>query len=156
MIPCLPAPTKAAALVSGRSFVIRTFSDVARTVGRMASDTSSDTNGKCRMPKRNRKYTRKAHTVMAPKRLARVIVKRWSQPPSLWTGRRAISNPNSNHVPSHFPPPPSSFSPSPQVSHTLVGIASILTRPNRSHIPHACDPRLFQLARAPNVTKQLD
>ena len=106
MIPCLPAPTKAAALVSGRSFVIRTFSDVARTVGRMASDTSSDTNGKCRMPKRNRKYTRKAHTVMAPKRLARVIVKRWSQPPSLWTGRLAISNPNSNHVPSHSPPPP--------------------------------------------------
>lgn len=107
MIPCLPAPTKAAALVSGRSFVIRTFSNVARTVGRMASDTSSDTNGKCRMPKRNRKYTRKAHTVMAPKRLARVIVKRWSQPPSLWTGtgRLAISNPNSNHVPSHFPPP---------------------------------------------------
>lgn len=155
MIPCLPAPTKAAALVSGRSFVIRTFSDVARTVGRMASDTSSDTNGKCRMPKRNRKYTRKAHTVTAPKRLARVIVKRWSQPPSLRTGRLAISNPNSNHVPSHFPPPFLPL-PSPQVSHTLVGIASILTRPNRSHIPHACDPRLFQLARAPNVTKQLD
>ena len=92
MIPCLPAPTKAAALVSGRSFVICTFSDVERTVGRIASDTSSDTNGKCRMPKRNRKYTRKAHTVMAPKRLARVIVKRWSQPPSLWTGRLAIQS----------------------------------------------------------------
>ena len=92
MIPCLPAPTKAAALVSGRSFVIRTFSNVARTVGRMASDTSSDTNGKCRMPKRNRKYTRKAHTVMAPKRLARVIVKRWSQPPSLRTCRLAIQS----------------------------------------------------------------
>lgn len=95
MIPCLPAPTKAAALVSGRSFDIRTFSDVARTVGRMAFDTSSDTNGKCKMPKRNKKYTKKAHTVMAPKRLARVIVKRWSQAPSLWTGRLAISNPNS-------------------------------------------------------------
>ena len=155
MIPCLPAPTKAAALVSGRSFVIRTFSDVARTVGRMASDTSSDTNGKCRMPKRNRKYTRKAHTVMAPKRLARVIVKRWSQPPSLWTGRLAISNPNSKSR-SVALPPPSSFSHSPLVSHTLVGITSTLPRPKRSHIPHACDPRLFQLARAPNVTKQLD
>ena len=153
MIPCLPAPTKAAALVSGRSFVIRTFSDVARTVGRMASDTSSDTNGKCKMPKRNKKYTRKAHTVMAPKRLARVIVKRWSQAPSLWTGRLAISNPNSNHVPSHFLP--SSFSLTPGLSYAC-GHTLLLSRPKRSHIPHACDPRFFQLARAPNVTKQLD
>ena len=145
MIPCLPAPTKAAALVSGRSFVICTFSDVERTVGRIASDTSSDTNGKCRMPKRNRKYTRKAHTVMAPKRLARVIVKRWSQPPSLWTGRLAISNPNSKSRSVALSPLPPS--PSPQVSHTLVGTPSYSLGRN-AHTSHTRATHDFSNSRA--------